>query len=94
MAEKSKRTKFTKEQIEKAMQCKNADELLALAKAERYDMTRDEAEAYMAEMADIELDEATLKKAAGGVCWDNCPTEGSCSHHVCGTVGWENFKGC
>ena len=80
MAEKSRGTKFTKEQIEKAMQCKNADELLALAKAERYDMTRDEAEAYMAEMADIELDEATLKKAAGGVCWDNCPTEGSCSH--------------
>ena len=94
MAEKSRGTKFTKEQIEKAMQCKNADELLALAKAERYDMTRDEAEAYMAEMADIELDEATLKKAAGGVCWYNWPTEGSCSHHVCGTVSWENFKGC
>ena len=39
-------------------------------------------------------DNEMLKKAAGGVCWDNCPTEGSCSHHVCGTVGWENFKGC
>ena len=88
------KNEITKEMLAKAMQCKNADELLALAKAERYDMTRDEAEAYMAEMADIELDEATLKKAAGGVCWDNCPTEGSCSHHVCGTVGWENFKGC
>ena len=88
------RKEITNEQIMKAAQCKDADELLALAKAERYDMTRDEAEAYMAEMADIELDEATLKKAAGGVCWDNCPTEGSCSHHVCGTVGWENFKGC
>lgn len=43
MAGKSRGTKFTKEQIEKAMQCKNADELLALAKAELYDMTRDEA---------------------------------------------------
>ncbi len=63
MAEKSRGTKFTKEQIEKAMQCKNADELLALAKAELYDMTRDEAEAYMAEIQDIELDEETLKKS-------------------------------
>ena len=75
MAEKSKRTKFTKEQIEKAMQCKDADELLALAKAECYDMTRDEAEAYMAELADVELDEAQLQKAAGGGCYPDCKND-------------------
>ena len=57
---------LTKEQLEKAMQCKTAGELMAAAKAEGIDLTRDEAEAYMAEMADVELDEATLAKAAGG----------------------------
>ena len=85
---------LTKEQLEKAMQCKTADELMELAKNGSIDLTQDEAEAYLAELADFELDDATLKKAAGGVCWKNCPGEGNCGHHVCGTVGWENFKGC
>lgn len=75
MAEKSKGTKFTKEQIEKAMQCKEADELLALAKAELYDMTREEAEAYIAEKNDFELDEAQLQKAAGGGCYPDCKND-------------------
>ena len=64
------RNKLTKEMIEKAMKCKTADELLKLAKAEGYDVTKDEAEAYMAEMADVELDEETLTKAAGGGCYN------------------------
>ena len=55
--------------------------------------SKEEAEAYLAEMADIELDEAMLDKVAGGVCWDNCPKEANCSLHVCGTVGWGNLKG-
>ena len=88
------KSKITKEIIEKAMKCGTAEELMALAKAEGFELTRDEAEAYMAEMADAELDSETLKKVAGGVCWDNCPKEGECGHHVCGVVGWENFKGC
>ena len=57
---------LTKEQIEKAMGCKTADELMAAAKAEGFDLTKDEADAYMAEMADLELDEEALSKAAGG----------------------------
>ena len=61
---------LTKEMIEKAMQCKTADKLLELAEAEGYEMTKDEAEAYIAEMADYELDDETLKSAAGGeTCW-------------------------
>ena len=39
---------------------------MALAKAEGFDITKEEAEAYMDELADVELDEATLAKAAGG----------------------------
>ena len=57
---------LTKEQIEKARNCKTAEELVALAKAEGFDLTRDEAEAYLAEMSDAELDDATLQKVAGG----------------------------
>ena len=66
---KIKRDELTKEMIEKAMACKTADELMAAAKAEGFDLTKEEAEAYMAEMADVELDEETLSKAAGGVCY-------------------------
>lgn len=62
---------LSREQIEKAMACKTAEELMAAAKAEGFDITKDEAEAYMAELADFELDEKTLAKAAGGMdYWD------------------------
>ena len=39
---------------------------MALAKAEGVELTKEEAEAYMAELEDFELDEATTKKVAGG----------------------------
>ena len=39
---------------------------MAAAKAEGYEMTKDEADAYMAKIHDLELDDATLTKAAGG----------------------------
>ena len=62
---------LTREQIEKAMACKTAEELMAAAKAEGFDITKDEAEAFMADLADFELDEKTLAKAAGGMdYWD------------------------
>ena len=66
---------LTKEQIMKAMQCRTADELMKLAKAEGFDITREEAEAYMAELADVELDEAQLQKAAGGGCYPDCKND-------------------
>ena len=60
------KNKLTKEQIEKAMACETAEELMALAKAKGHEITKEEAEACMAELADIELDEATLQQVAGG----------------------------
>ena len=52
--------------VEKAMQCKTADKLLELAEAEGYEMTRAEAEAYMAEIDDFQLDDEAMKAVAGG----------------------------
>lgn len=60
---------LTKEQIEKVMTCETVEELIAVAKAEGVELTQEEAEAYLAELADFELDETTLKNAAGGECY-------------------------
>ena len=59
---------LTHEQIRKATRCKSADELMALAKAEGFDISMEEADAYMAELDDIELDEQVLRNVAGGTC--------------------------
>jgi hypothetical protein len=66
------KSELTKEQVIKAMQCKTAEEMMALAKAEGKEITREEAEAYLAELSDLELDSETLKNVAGGVkfCYD------------------------
>ena len=60
---------LTKEQVAKAMACKTAEELMAMAKAEGIELTKEEAEAYMAELEDFELDGDTLKRVAGGGCY-------------------------
>ena len=72
------KNELTKEMIEKAMKCETADELIALAKTEGIELTKEEAESYMAELADVELDEAALKKVAGGDCYavDGCMEKG------------------
>ena len=60
---------LTKEQIAKAMACETAEELMALAKSEGIELTKEEAEAYLAEMDDMELDSDALKNVAGGLCY-------------------------
>ena len=75
------RNELTTEMIAKAMKCGNAEELMALAKEEGVDLTKDEAEAYLAELSDVELEDKELKNVAGGACWhclddcgvDTCP---------------------
>ena len=69
------KTKLTKEQLAMALECKTAEELVALAKAEGYDITKEQAEAYLDEMEDRELDRKDLDKVAGGTgtsCWQDC----------------------
>ncbi|MBO7048021.1 MAG: Nif11-like leader peptide family RiPP precursor [Spirochaetia bacterium] len=58
--------KLTKEMLKKASQCKTAEELIALAKAEGFEITKAEAEAYLTELENIELDKAELENVAGG----------------------------
>ena len=43
---------------------------MALAKSEGIELTKEEAEAYLAELEDFELDEGMLKNVAGGG-WGN-----------------------
>ena len=68
------KNEITKEMLEKALQCKTSDELIALAKTGGCEITKEEAEAYLAEMKDLELDDERLKNVAGGR--DICYTDG------------------
>ena len=74
------KNELTKEMIEKAMQCETAEDLIALAKAEGVELTKEEAEAYLSEMEDVELDSDMLAKVAGGRkgggggCYGKCQT--------------------
>ena len=69
------KNELTKEQIQKAMACETAEELMATAKAMGYEVTKDEAEAYLTELNDFELDSEALTKVAGGSCYNDCPSE-------------------
>ena len=71
------KSELTKEMLAKAMQCKTADELMELAKAEGYDITKDEAEAYLAELPECELKDGQLRRIAGGTAFTiKCPAYG------------------
>ena len=65
----------TKEQIQKAMACETVEELMALAKAEGVELTKEEAESYMEELSDFELDDIALKNIAGGKCYMRTPLD-------------------
>ena len=60
------KNEITKEMFAKAMQCKTVEDLIAYAKSEGVELTKEEAEAYLAEMDDVELDDTALQQVAGG----------------------------
>jgi hypothetical protein len=74
---------LTKEMIMQALNCKNADELIVLAKTGGIELTKEEAESYMTELADFELDENQMQKVAGGV--KTCYMVDGCAFK-CGTL--------
>lgn len=74
------KSKITKEMLAKAAQCETADELIAMAKKEGIAITKAEAEAYLDELQNIELDINALDKVAGGGSYD-CSNK-NCSNRV------------
>ena len=74
---------LTKEMIMQALKCKNADELIALAKTGGIELTKEEAESYLAELADFELDDNQMQQVAGGV--KTCYMVDGCAFK-CGTL--------
>ena len=48
---------------------------IALAKTGGYEMTKEEAESYMEELSDFELDGIALKDIAGGKCYMRTPLD-------------------
>ncbi|MBQ3712738.1 MAG: hypothetical protein II890_02130 [Spirochaetia bacterium] len=74
------KSKITKEMLAKAAKCETADELIAMAKKEGVAITKAEAEAYLDELQNIELDINALDKVAGGGSYD-CSNK-NCSNRV------------
>ena len=62
---------LTKKQIAMALECKTPEELMELAKKGGIEITKAEAEAYLDELQNVELDNAALDKVAGGNCYSD-----------------------
>jgi len=63
--------KITQEQMKKAAACKSVDELLALAKAEGIDLTKEEAEKFFASLSEKKIELDSLESVRGGLCEGN-----------------------
>ena len=81
------KNELTKEMVAKAMKCETAEDLIALVKAEGIDMTKEEAEAYLAERDDVELDDTALQQVAGGTCSVADASQGRILSFHCGALG-------
>ena len=63
---------ISKELMAKAMQCDTPEELVKVAKDEGFELTAEQAEAYLSEMEEIDLSSEQMKQVAGGgyvACW-------------------------
>ena len=61
---------ISKELLAKAMQCDTPEELVALAKEHGFEITTKQAEAYLVELEDFDLDSEQMKKVSGGMLLD------------------------
>ena len=77
----------SKKLIAKAMQCDTPEDLVALAKENGVDLTVKEAEAYLTELENIDLDSNQLKQVAGGTCYGDCRSDSvtTCTCYYKGT---------
>ena len=77
------KNQLTPEMIKKAQECKTPAELVELAKSVGIELTVSEAEAYMTELKDFDLDEEYLENIAGGI--KTCYMVDGCAFK-CGTL--------
>ena len=59
--------KTNKDMLAAAMQCKTADELVELAKSKGYDITQEQAEAYIEQFSSYELSDEELDEISSGI---------------------------
>ena len=62
---------FTDEQLKKAAECKSVDELLALAKEEKIQLSQEDAEKIFAQLSEGEIKPEDLDKVSGAACAGN-----------------------
>lgn len=60
---------ISQQAIAEALRCDTVDALLEVAEKHGIDLTREEAEVFLEEMDDIDLDHKVLAMVAGGKNW-------------------------
>ena len=66
---KIKGKEISQQAINEALRCDTVDALLEVAEKHGIDLTREEAEVFLEEMDDIDLDHKVLAMVAGGKNW-------------------------
>ena len=69
---------ISKELLAKAQACETPEELLKLAKENGVELTKEQAEAFIAEGTTVDLSDEDMAKVAGGVNW-SCAIKGDCN---------------
>ena len=59
---------ITKEMLDAVILCTTPDELVDLAKSKGYDITQEQAEAYLEQFSSYELSDKELDNVSGGLC--------------------------
>lgn len=65
---------FSADFVEMVKQCETVDELIEVANEQGIELSVEEANAYLADIQDFELDDKNIDKVAGGSSWNFCPT--------------------
>lgn len=72
---KIKGKEISRDVLAEAMRCNSPEELMKLAKEQGVEITKEEAEVYISEIEDVDLDGEMLRQVAGG--WSE--NNGKCS---------------
>jgi len=69
---------ISKEILAKVVACESPEELMKMAMEQGIELTKEQAEAYIADMDSVDLDAEQLQQVAGGASWYKF-----CSNHAC-----------